>query len=317
MASTGNPVVDAILAGTSNLEVREAMLVGSFLESGWSPTAVGDGGTSFGPFQMHIGGALTAAGGTPAQAEDPTWAVAHMLAAYQQGVNSVSASLWASNPELAAEEAAVAAERPKVSYIQSQGQARVDQAFAATQNALKGIVSVPGSPSGGNSGPAAGTQNATLTGFDPASLPFPLNIIASVGAAGVSGGPISTNVGLGIFGGTEGIIGWFLKQFGIDNLKDFLIRTGLIFMGGILIIIGVGAMTRETVTDVTEESNANSNTAPSTGNGASRNPNTSSTPSTGRAATRTPSTGNLKTGASPAVTSVERNAAVAGRAVVK
>ena len=317
MPSTGNPVVDAILSGTSNLEVREAMLVGSYLESGWSSTAVGDNGTSFGPFQMHIGGALTAAGGTPAQAENPTWAVAHMLAAYQQGVNSVSATLWASNPELAAEEAAVAAERPQVSYIQSQGQARVDQAFAATQNALKGIVSSPGSPSGGNSGPASGTGTATLTGFDPSSLPFPLNIIASVGAAGVSGGPISTNVGLGIFGGFEGVTGWFLKQFGIDSLKDFLIRAGLIFMGGILIIIGVGAMTRETVTDVTEGSNANSNTATPTGSGASHNANTSRATSTGRAATRTPSAGNLKTGASPAVASVERNATVAGKAVIK
>lgn len=321
MASTGNPVVDAILAGTSNLEVREAMLVGSYLESGWSSTAVGDGGTSFGPFQMHIGGALTAAGGTPAQAENPTWAVQHMLGAYEQGVNSVPSSLWSSNPELAAEEAAVAAERPRVSYIASQGQSKVDQAFAATQNALRGIVSSPGSPTGGNSGPASGT-NATLTGFDPASLPFPLNIIASVGAAGVSGGPISTNVGLGIFGGAEGIAGWFLKQLGIDNIKDFFIRTGLIILGGILIIIGVGAMTRETVSDVTEGSGngSASNAVPSSSNGTSSNTSQAKPAGTGttpKPATRTPSTGNLKTGASPAVSAVERNAAVAGRAVVR
>src|SRR6266478_6072829 len=131
MASTGNPVVDAILAGTSNAEIRDAMLVGSWLESRWSPTAVGDGGTSFGPFQMHIGGALTAAGGTPAQAQDPVWAVQHMLGAYQSGVNSVPQSLWSSNPELAAEEAAVAAERPATSYINSQGQGLVDQSWAA------------------------------------------------------------------------------------------------------------------------------------------------------------------------------------------
>lgn len=41
------------------------------VESGGRNTAVGDGGTSFGLFQLHRGGMLTAAGLTPEQAFDP------------------------------------------------------------------------------------------------------------------------------------------------------------------------------------------------------------------------------------------------------
>lgn len=41
------------------------------VESGGDNTAVGDGGTSFGLFQLHRGGMLTAAGLTPDQAFDP------------------------------------------------------------------------------------------------------------------------------------------------------------------------------------------------------------------------------------------------------
>ena len=253
--ATGNPVVDAILSGTSNMEVREAMLLGSGLESGWSPTAVGDGGTSFGPFQMHIGGALTAAGGTPAQAENPTWAVQHMLAAYEAGVNSVSQSLWSSNPEQAAEEAAVAAERPAQTYYQSQGVARVNQWWASTQSALSGNPGSAGPPSGGSSGgtgTGSGSTNATLTSFpiDPSLLPFPFNIIGSIGNVfgGNSGNPLANSLGAGLFSAFEAGFGWFLKQFGISSVKDFFIRVGLILLGSILVIEAVGAITRESIT---------------------------------------------------------------------
>ena len=233
-SNTGNPVVDAILNGTSNAEVREAMLLGSYLESTWSQTAVGDGGTSFGPFQMHIGGALTAAGGTPSDAENPAWAVQHMMSSYVNGVNSVAASLWASDPEQAAEEAAVAAEKPLTSYYASQGQAKVDEAWNATQGALKGKVSTSGSPSSGS--------GTTTTGFDVSSI---IGDIESALTGGLVGGS-SKGLG-GVFGA---LASWFTGQFGINNVKDFAIRFGLILMGGILVIIGISSLTRTAVTDV-------------------------------------------------------------------
>lgn len=205
--NTGNSVVDAILATTSNLEVREAMLLGSHLESGWNPTAVGDQGTSFGPFQMHIGGALTAQGGTAADAENPTWAAQHMLGYYEQGVNSVPASLWASNPELAAEEAAVKAEGPATTYYISQGKTAVDSAWTATKNALNGIVSSSGSP-------------------------------GNTGAAGSAGGTTTTAATGGFWQGFwSGLLG---SSVGANfSPQDALERLGLIVLGGLLILLGI------------------------------------------------------------------------------
>src|SRR3954453_24081822 len=89
-----NNVVDQIKAQVSDARTRLAMLVGSSLEGGWGPTFnAGDHNTSFGPFQMHWGGAL---GATPtnaadaarsrANAQDPAWAVAHMKGAYSSAV---------------------------------------------------------------------------------------------------------------------------------------------------------------------------------------------------------------------------------------
>lgn len=145
MASNDPRVPQAIMSVTPDPHIREAMLVGSYLETTWDPSSVGDHGTSFGPFQMHIGGELTAQGGTPSQAQDPTWAAQHMLSAYTRGVARVPASLWSSNPEQAAEQAAVYAEVPAQDYYTTQGQTRVDEAWSATQKALGGSFgSVPG-----------------------------------------------------------------------------------------------------------------------------------------------------------------------------
>lgn len=205
--NTGNSVVDAILNVTSNLEVREAMLLGSHLESGWSPTAVGDQGTSFGPFQMHIGGALTAQGGTPQQAEDPTWAAQHMLGYYETGVNSVPSSLWSTDPEMASEEAAVKAEGPATSYYNSQGQGAVDAAWLATNNALHGIVSSSGSPSGGT---GSGTGGTTTTGALSSFWSGFWNGLLGSAGAGPNFSPV-----------------------------DALERFGLILLGGLLILLGI------------------------------------------------------------------------------
>ena len=231
--STGNPVVDAILSGTSNTEVREAMLIGSYLESGWNQNAVGDQGTSFGPFQMHIGGALTAAGGTAADAENPSWAVANMLGAYEAGVNSIPQSTWQSDPETAAEEAAVAAERPAQTYFASDGTGTVNTAWNATQNALKGVVSTSGPP-----GQSATTQ-AIIDAF-PGGASDPLNWPSEIGnAMGGTAGGIAGGLGEGFTSAFGGIFGWFLNQLGVASLKDLLIRLGLILLGVVILIVGL------------------------------------------------------------------------------
>jgi hypothetical protein len=108
-----NPVVDAILAKTTDRNTRLALLMGSNLESGWNPSAVGDNNTSFGPFQIHL---PAHPGVTAAQAEDPGFAVDYMFGAYQAGVSRVPSSLWSSDPATAAATAAYYAERPAQMY---------------------------------------------------------------------------------------------------------------------------------------------------------------------------------------------------------
>lgn len=139
-----SPVVAAIVAATNDIRVREAMLLGSSMEGGWGPTyGVGDGGHSHGPYQINapfhpdisVAGAL-----------DPKASTAYMLPRYQTAVNAQSSSLWGSNPELAAEQAAVAAERPARSYIASNGQKTVDAKWAQVQGALSSNLPTAQSP---------------------------------------------------------------------------------------------------------------------------------------------------------------------------
>lgn len=152
----------AVLSATKNTEVREAMLLGSSLEGGWNPPyGVGDGGTSFGPYQMHEGGALTASGLSPAQAENAVTATKAMMAAYVNGVNSISASLWKTNPEQAAEQAAVIAERPAQDYFATDGTAAVNAHWANVQAALAGQSGSSGTPNGSGTSSTT-TGNSTL-----------------------------------------------------------------------------------------------------------------------------------------------------------
>jgi hypothetical protein len=132
-----NAVVDAINAAVSDERTRLAMLMGSYLESGWNASSVGDNGTSFGPFQMHIGGALTSSGLSPEQAKNPELATRAMLGEYQGAVNKVSDSLWNSNPRQAAALAAYYAERPAQMYPS----ARINEAWRAmTSGGGGGII---------------------------------------------------------------------------------------------------------------------------------------------------------------------------------
>lgn len=173
-------VVQAILDATRDPHVRESMLLGSRLESSWNPGAVGDNGTSFGPFQIHL---PAHPGVTAEQAQNPAWATRYMLSAYQRGAAAQPESLWQSNPERAAEQAAVAAEAPAESYYSGRGAETVHAAWRATVGALGGHAPADGTPPGGGGGGAPGTaQNAGLFDFGLGGLisaiAIPLTLIA-------------------------------------------------------------------------------------------------------------------------------------------
>lgn len=108
-----NAVADAINSITTDPKVRAAMYMGSALESSQNPSAVGDNGTSYGAFQIHL---PAHPGVTATEAQDPTFSARYMLSAYQAGVGKVQPSLWSSDPALAAATAAYYAERPAEMY---------------------------------------------------------------------------------------------------------------------------------------------------------------------------------------------------------
>src|SRR5215472_11459925 len=199
----GPTVPHAVLSQTKNQRLRESMLLGSSLEGGWqAPYPVGDQGTSFGPYQMHEGGALSQFGLTPRQAENANTATKYMLPSYSNAVNQISDQEWQNNPEQAAEQAAVIAESPAQDYYATYGNQAVNQRWSATQAVLKGKKSTGGMPA----------QNAQLTSFGD---------------------------WVPIFGGILGNL-FGLSQAGVGGggLKDFMERTGLVILGGLLIIIG-------------------------------------------------------------------------------
>lgn len=165
--SVGSPppdtVIAQILAQAPDIETAEAMLLGSSYEGGWGPTfAVGDQGTSFGPFQMHEGGALTSSGLTPQQAQDPHDAVAAMLPAYE-ATSKAQGALWQTNPSLAAEQAATAAERPAESYVDNYGAQSLQDHWNAVQGVVTGAPLSSSATSWSSGG--SGVQSAGLVSY--------------------------------------------------------------------------------------------------------------------------------------------------------
>lgn len=165
-------IVSAILAATTNAQLRAAMLMGARLESGWNLQAVGDQGSSFGPFQIHL---PAHPGVSSGQAQDAGWATAYMMPAYQAGVNKVASGLWASDPAQAAALAAFYAERPAKMYGTSNYQADwvfVQQALQGQDvGAASGFSPLGGAVAGGASDAAAGVSGASAvtTGIVPST----------------------------------------------------------------------------------------------------------------------------------------------------
>jgi hypothetical protein len=208
------PVPSAVLSATQNLRTRQAMLLGSDLEGGWGPDfAVGDNGTSFGPYQMHEGGLLTSLGLSPAQAENANTATQAMLPYYENAVNQISDQQWQNDPQHAAEQSAFIAESPAEDYYAS-GRP-VSQDWSQVTAVLQNQKSTGGMPT-----------DATLT------------------AAGNAGGIPSVSNLWSLF---QDLLGLALPGSGLGSgagsigtsIKSDLERVGLVIFGGILIIVGI------------------------------------------------------------------------------
>lgn len=131
----------AILNATTDAHTQLALLVGSYLESN---------GTGPNPYQINL---PVHPDVTAADAANPVTATNWILPAYQAAVNAIPASLWSSNPEQAAVDAAQNAEKPQFPYQQTQGQSRVDEAYQNALGVLNGgsqatlsDLHIPGTP---------------------------------------------------------------------------------------------------------------------------------------------------------------------------
>ena len=154
-------VIAAIEAATASQQIQEAMALGSYLESGWNDMAVGDAGTSFGPWQIHL---PAHPGVSASEAENPSWAAKYMLPAYTTGVNQTASSLWKTNAVGAAANAAYLAERPAKTYYASQGATAVNTGWAAVLNALaapSATVKAAAAPQAATAAPAAAASGMT------------------------------------------------------------------------------------------------------------------------------------------------------------
>lgn len=220
-----SPVVSAVEKVTTDWRTRLSMIMGAGLEGGLGSTFnPGDQGTSFGPFQIHL---PAHPGVSAAEANNPSWAARYMLGSYQSAVARVPQSLWKSNPELAAEQAAVAAERPAQPYIQSRGQAAVDSAYKTAgaslglTDALKHVQSGHGS-----------------------SLINDLGLINPFGGAGVAGtvvggADLATHAASGIAGEIEQAAEAVWK-----DVSSFLLTMSFGGVGLALIVGGLWSMTK-------------------------------------------------------------------------
>ena len=196
------PVVAAIFAATPNSAVRQAMLLGSDLESSWNDNAVGDQGTSFGPFQIHL---PAHPGVTAAEAEDPNFAARYMEPAYRAGA-AAQGDLWGTDPERAAEQAAFMAERPAQTYYASDGVAVVNQKWSQVQAVMKGqpITPPPNPPGpGGQPGP---TTTSIWDFFSPAAWLGVLEAAFNSLVTGVEKALIDTAVTGGVLLAGAGLI---------------------------------------------------------------------------------------------------------------
>ena len=155
MAIQDTAVGRAVYAATPHQNTRIAMILGALLEGGSlnPPYGIGDNGTSFGPWQIHL---PAHPGVTRAQAEDANWAARYMAPQYEK--YTLAGPLGATMQ--AAANTAFKAERPKNMYPSS----RVSAAWAKMHG------QITGDSTGGQT--VFGAQGSVGT---PTGLPNPLS----------------------------------------------------------------------------------------------------------------------------------------------
>jgi hypothetical protein len=146
---------------------------------------------------------------------DPVKATAYMLGEYQGAVARVPASVWANDPERAAETAVFLAERPAQDYYVARGADQVDSAWAKAKTGLAGgsVDSPATSGSHGGGGILSGVERG----------------IGAVGGAvaGAVGGAASDAAGSAV----SGILSPVVQELG----KLLLIGGALVVGGGLIV----------------------------------------------------------------------------------
>lgn len=230
-------LVTEIFSQTTDWRVRFAMIMGALLEGGnlTGPWSVGDNGTSFGPYQIH----LPAYNNPPtvAQANDPAFAVKFMLQRYENGVNSVPFALWLTNPVQAASDAVYKAESPAQMYQQDRINSSAPVAAAALANANGQTVQQ-----------AAGSADILGVIVNWVLMHFPQTSDIRVGT-GPAGGGVSVNPNGGTgpvsAGPFANFSGWLAQQLGIPSpqiIVQAMIELLAIVIGASLVIIGAQAL---------------------------------------------------------------------------
>lgn len=178
----------AIDSATADPHLRVALRLGALLEGGSyaGPWSVGDQGTSYGPYQIH----LTAHPDiTAAQANDPTQAVLYMLPEYEAALLRVPASAWEQDPSIAAAQVVYYAERPAAMYPA----ARIRAAWAQLTGAA------PTSDSGGGaSGPPSGTVTGGAAPASGGAFDWLPGLVSGIGTHGIPARAALVAVGIAL-----------------------------------------------------------------------------------------------------------------------
>lgn len=159
----GGPVVTAIINETGNKNIRQAMLLGSWLESRWNPKDYGQHSTAFGPYMIEP---RKHKGVTKTEAQDPVWSTRFMYPYYKKAADSIPERFWSKLPENVANQAAGFAEVLAGSPFVAPGRGDLAAGWRAVTDVLGSGVEPPTSP--GKGGDAVQEYNYWAAKIGPA-----------------------------------------------------------------------------------------------------------------------------------------------------
>lgn len=183
-------------------------------ESGFNPTAVSPAGAQ-GMFQFMPGTLASTGGGNPF---DPAQEVHNYITYMNQLLKQEGGSIF----------------KALEAYNAGPGNLQAGAGYANT--ILRNAGQPTGATAGGGSGGGGGTPATTAASL---TLPFPGGTADPLNWPFQIGGAAANAAGQGIVGGATSLGEAFFQAIGVTSVKDFLIRTGLILFGGILVIVGI------------------------------------------------------------------------------